>query len=337
MVKGDLMIDNKSAFMYEYLMSSRKWNIAIKYSNTYIQSSKTNLLIIVPCILIAVFTLLNFLVIILYKFICSLKQRAILEKNKNTVSTQMLGYANHEIRNPLNVIKGLVQFTLQNMINYNHQTNKTIKIEKGLYDTMISDLSTAVGSCNMLEHIVTDILDIQKLDSGKLELNNKWINMDHFTNDISKTISQKIDEKQTIKSKTICDRGLMLFFDEYRMKQILLNFLTNAVKYTSKGKIILKMKKTNDGFRFSITDTGRGIPEEAKIRIFQPFNQSNPEDASRYGGIGLGLYLCKMLAERMGGEIGFESLLDKGSTFWVEFSQNLINPEEKSAIDVIID
>lgn len=86
-------------------------------------------------------------------------------------------------------------------------------------------------------------------------------------------------------------------------------------------------RKNRKWFYISISDTGRGIPDEAKSRIFQPFNQSNPEDASRYGGIGLGLYLCKMLTERMGGKIGFESTFGQGSTFWVQFHENLINPE----------
>ena len=171
--RNDLLVNNQSLFSYEYMVGSRKWNIMVQYSNLYIQNSRTNLLIIIPCIVLPVFLLLNLIVVIFWKFIYSLKQRAILEKNKNTASTQMLGYVNHEIRNPLNVIKGLVQFTLQNMINFNQQTADLINIDKGIYETMISDLSTVVGSCNMLEHIVTDILDIQKLDSGKLELNNQ--------------------------------------------------------------------------------------------------------------------------------------------------------------------
>ena len=334
---NDLVANNQSLFSYEYIIGARKWNIMLQYSDDYIKNSQTSLLIIIPCIILPVFLLLNLICVIFLKFIYSLKERAILEKNKNTASTQMLGYVNHEIRNPLNVIKGLVQFTLQKMIDFDHQTAEKINIDKDIYEAMVSDLSTVVGSCNMLEHIVTDILDIQKLDSGKLELNNQWIKIDCFVHDIYKTISQKIDEKQTIKFKTIYDPGLKLFFDEYRMKQILLNFLTNSIKYTMSGEIILKIEKTDVGFQFSITDTGRGIHDEAKSSIFQPFNQSNPEDASRYGGIGLGLYLCKMLTERMNGKIGFESTFGQGSTFWVEFPEKLINPTGTYLNDVIVD
>ena len=258
----------------------------------------------------------------------SLKKQAILEKRRANTSTQMLGYVNHEIRNPLNVIKGLVQFILQNMIQINMENVEKIGIDKPVFDTMISDLSTVAGSCSMLEYIITDILDIQKLESGKLELNNKWIKINHFLNDIFKTISQKIDEKQTVKFKQLYEPTLSLYFDKYRMKQILLNFLTNAIKYTTNGEITLKIELIDNFYRFSVKDTGKGIHEEAKNKIFQPFNQTNVNDASRYGGIGLGLHLCKMLSERMGGSIGFESTFGYGSIFWVDFPRHIVQPPQ---------
>lgn len=322
----DIPVNEKSIFSYEYNISSRRWIILLKYSNDYIHNSRSDWLIIFPIIMPVIFVLLDLVIIVFYKFISSLKEKAVIEKKKANISTQMLGYVNHEIRNPLNVIKGLVQFTLQNMRQLDNEDANEINIDKSTFDTILSDLSTVAGSCNMLEHIVTDILDIRKLDSGKLELDNKWVKIDDFVKDISKTISQKIDEKQTIILKGIYDPTLILYFDVYRMKQILLNFLTNAVKYTAVGEITLGIEGGDNSFKFSVRDTGRGIHDEAKSKIFQPFNQTNPEDASRYGGIGLGLYLCKMLAERMDGTIGFESAFGKGSTFWVEFPKNIICP-----------
>lgn len=319
---------NKYLFTYNYNIGLRKWVFLMKYSDNYIHKSRNNLLIIFPCIMPIIFFLLDLVIIIFYKYMVSLKEKIILEEKKANISTQMLGYVNHEIRNPLNVIKGLVCFILQNMIKMNNENlEKKIKIDKITFDTIISDLSTVVGSCDMLEHIVTDILDIQKLDSGRLELDNKWVKIDYFMRDIHKTISQKIDEKQTITFKKIYDPDLMLFFDTYRMKQILLNFLTNSIKYTTDGEIILIIEENMDSFRFSVRDTGRGIHEEAKSKIFQPFNQTSPEDASRYGGIGLGLYLCKMLTGIMNGTIGFESTFGHGSIFWVEFAKCTIRPE----------
>ncbi|XWV26388.1 histidine kinase [Tupanvirus soda lake] len=330
-----------NTFIKTYNLGLRSWNIYFKYSNSYIKRNRSDLIIIIPCVMAGIFLLVDIIIVILYKLFESLKQKNKLEKNKATVATQMLGYVNHEIRNPLNVIKGLVEFTLHNISKLDQNKVDRICMDKMFYDTIVSDLSTVSGSCNMLEHIVTDILDINKLDSGKLELDNKWVKIRTFMNDISKTISQKIDEKQTIKLEVIYEYDLVLYFDIYRMKQILLNFLTNAVKYTIKGKIIIKIEELNGNYRFSVTDTGRGIKDDAKSRIFQPFNQTNPEDSSRYGGIGLGLYLCKMLTERMGGKIGFESTFEVGSTFWVDFPLNIIKPLpdkiEMNDISVVVD
>ncbi|XWV25126.1 histidine kinase [Tupanvirus deep ocean] len=330
-----------NTFVRTYDLGMRNWSIYFKYSKNYIERNRTDLIIIIPCVMAGIFLLIDIIIVILYKLFESLKQKNKLEKNKATVATQMLGYVNHEIRNPLNVIKGLVEFTLHNMNKLDENKLDRICMDKMFYDTIVSDLSTVSGSCNMLEHIVTDILDINKLDSGKLELDNKWVKIRSFVNDISKTISQKIDEKQTIKLDVVYEHDLVLYFDIYRMKQILLNFLTNAVKYTLKGSITIKIEELNGNYRFSVTDTGRGIKDEAKFRIFQPFNQTNPEDASRYGGIGLGLYLCKMLTERMGGKIGFESTYGVGSTFWVDFPVKIIKPLpdkiELNDIKVVVD
>ena len=316
-------------FKYNYNIASRKWIFLIKYTEQYINKLENTLLVIIPCIASIIFSLIDLVIFVVYIYMISLKDKATLEKKKSIVSGQMLGYVNHEIRNPLNVIKGLVQFILMSMLKLKNKNSNIIEIDEIMFDTIVSDLSTVVGSCNMLEYIVTDILDIQKLDSNKLEICNKWTKIDTFVIDISKTISQKIDEKQTITFKKIYDIDIILYFDAYRMKQILLNFLTNAIKYTIKGEIILLIEEKENSYKFSINDTGRGIPDEAKNKIFQPFNQTNPDDASRYGGIGLGLYLCKMLTELMQGTIGFESTFGKGSCFWVEFPKHIIDPDPK--------
>ena len=311
---------------FNYQIANRQWIFYFKYSDNFIIKNNTNLLIIIPSAMAGTFFLTDIIIVILYNYYNSLKQKTILEEKKSTIATQMLGYVNHEIRNPLNVIKGLVQFTLKNIKDLDKKDSSPINIDKMMFDTIVSDLSTVSGSCNMLEHIVTDILDIHKLDSGKLELNNKIIDVKDFMKDIIKTVSQKIDEKQTIQLYTVYDPNIdQLYFDPYRMKQILLNFLTNAIKFTTNGSITIKIEEVDEKIIFSVKDTGRGIRDEAKNKIFQPFNQSNPEDSSRYGGIGLGLHLCKMLAERMGGNIQFQSTFGQGSIFWIDYPKNSFN------------
>lgn len=309
----------------------RNWTIYFKFADAFASRFRTDLPITVPCIIAAISILIDVIIILLFKMYDSIAKTAQSEKDKNIIATQMLGYVNHEVRNPLNVIKGLNTLILDTLKgigeDQDDQDDNLINIEKTSFETMLSDLSTVIGACDLLEHIVTDILDIRKLESGKMMLDNKVVLLGEFIKDLVKTVSQKIDEKQSIELKLEYDENSKIFIDPYRLKQIMLNYLTNAIKYTDDGNITIRIEKIHNILRFSITDTGRGIKDEAKHRIFQPFNQINPEDASRYGGIGLGLYLCQMLATCMGGSVDFESEYGVGSTFWVEF------PEEKLSID----
>ena len=309
----------------------RNWTIYFKFSNAFTNKFRTDLPVSIPCIIMTISLLINIIIILLYNIYDSIIKRAQSEKDKNIIATQMLGYVNHEVRNPLNVIKGLITLILDNLNGIdkiqNGENEDSISINKELFETMISDLATVTGACDLLEHIVTDILDIRKLESGKMILDNKIVLISDFIIDLVKTISQKIDEKQSVELKLEYDENSKIIIDPYRLKQILLNYLTNAIKYTDNGNIILRIEKIDDVIRFSVIDTGRGIKDDAKDRIFQPFNQVNPEDAARYGGIGLGLYLCKMLATSMGGSVGFISEYGSGSTFWVEFSEEMLSPD----------
>lgn len=326
---------NIKIYKNEYPIATRMWNIYFKYNKVFIDKNESILIIIIPIVLANIFILLDILFIILYNLISSLKEKKELEEKKKNMSVQMLRYVNHEIRNPLNIIKGLSYFTFGKIKEFANCEGNTICIDRKILDMLISDLSTVCGSCDMVEHIVTDILDIDKLDSGKLNLNNEWIKIHDFINDIKKSISQKIDEKQTITLEKVYDKKLILFFDRYRMKQILLNFLTNSIKYTNNGKITIKIEEKENYYYFSISDTGRGIQEKDKNKIFNPFDLTSADDVSRYGGIGLGLYLCKMLVERMGGTIGFQSLYRSGSTFWVEFPKTIVKPINTNSDNIV--
>lgn len=316
----------------------RTWAIYFKFSSHYKNSKRSNVSTIVLVVLVPVFCLLNIICAILFEFgyglwkYMEIKRRK--EQEKNVIASQMLNYVNHEIRNPLNVISGLINYILDVLKPYNARLSRTsvqdtsIKIEHDIYVSVVSDLSTIAGACGMLEHIVTDILDIRKLESGKLELDNKNVKMDDFIRDLVKTIVQKINEKPELEFKQIYDKDLIIYIDPYRLKQILLNYLTNAVKYTDKGSIIIQVVSDSSKTRFSVIDTGRGIRDDCKHKIFQPFTQAMPEDATRYGGVGLGLHLCHMLAKHMGGDVGFVSKINEGSMFWLEFNTNHIKPRD---------
>jgi len=107
--------------------------------------------------------------------------------------------------------------------------------------------------------------------------------------------------------------------DRYRLEQVMLNFLTNAFKHTDAGLVTLSVSSVAGSWiRFSVWDTGKGIPTEKKDQLFNRFTQVSTKDASDLGGFGLGLYLTKMLAQLLGGRVGFESAFGVGSVFWVE-------------------
>lgn len=315
----------------------RTWTIVFKFSNDFIRGSRNAQVIIIPCVMGAIFIMVDIIVVVLYLLFMAMITRAKIEREGKDVAVHMLGYVNHEVRNPLNVIKGLVQYNLDLLRELDsaraiEPIQNDIILNKELHVNIISDLHTVAGACDMLEHIVTDILDIRKLESKKLDLDYKIIKIDEFMKDLVKTVTQKINEKQTVAFKLEYDYNMLIRIDPFRLKQILLNYLTNAIKYTDEGSIILQVTTNDEYIRFSITDTGRGITEQAQQVIFQPFHQAAPHDASRYGGIGLGLYLCKMLTERMNGRVGFISIYKKGSTFWSEFpigeTINFVNKDE---------
>ena len=115
----------------------------------------------------------------------------------------------------------------------------------------------------------------------------------------------------------------------------MLNYLTNALKFTESGSITLKIKLNKNNIVFSVIDTGRGIENTKKSIIFKPFSQANVTDATRHGGAGLGLHLCRLLAERLGGSVGFDSKYGEGSTFWLKLPRNIVNNDTDMDSDML--
>jgi signal transduction histidine kinase len=300
-----------------YFGNNIEYNIEIYYNNESIIN-------IVSLIIGMVMILILFIsVIILYLFYRNEKKVESLKKYQ--FASDMLGYVNHEIRNPLNSIQGLINisiFDLQQLLNFNSDLN-----------LVISNLSTAENSCELLNHIVNDILDIKKIQENKLKIDYKPLSLKAFEKDLYKTILLKLHEKPFIKYTYHIQEGLdIIITDRHRLLQIMINFITNALKFTESGSISVNIKRDEFNYIiFSVKDTGRGISESKKNLIFQPYSQVEIMDSLRGSGVGLGLHLCKMIIECFDGKIGFFSKEGTGSTFFIK----LKNIDENNIIDTL--
>jgi len=237
------------------------------------------------------------------------KYLAGLEK-KNEYISSMINYVNHEIRNPLNSAIGMIEIAKTELIE-----NAYLSTD----DLVLSNLTASYNSCILMKHIVDDVLDIKKLEDGKLDLFITDIDMNEFTIGITKLLSNQMQEHPNIEFN-ISNEVTDMRSDSYRITQILLNMITNSYKFTDWGSIYLIITNEPDDFvKFQVVDTGKGVKDQDLL--FEPFVRSiNNNIISRQVGSGLGLYLCKMLTDLLDGTIGFSnnpnSPTGTGSIFW---------------------
>ncbi|MCR5213512.1 MAG: response regulator [Eubacterium sp.] len=232
------------------------------------------------------------------------KQHAI---DISEAKTKFLASMSHEIRTPINSILGMNEMILrENDDKTIEEYSKTIK-----------------SSGKMLLMLVNDVLDFTKIEAGKLEINNTDFLMSDMLYDVISLIKERAEEKDlrldTIIGEDVPDQ---IFSDEFRIRQILINFLNNAVKYTEKGQIILKVdgEYTEDGYtlKLAVKDTGKGIPEEDQEGLFEAFSRADIKSNASIEGTGLGLAIVKSIVASMNGELGVESQYGIGSEFWVK-------------------
>jgi PAS domain S-box-containing protein len=218
--------------------------------------------------------------------------------------SQFLANMSHEIRTPLTAIIGFSGLVASQAVLPGKARHWVSRIE---------DASKALLA------IVNDVLDFSSLEEGSLELDPEPFDPRKLVADTAALLADQAEYKGIDLNYQV-DAALPRYAmgDTGRLRQVLLNLVSNAVKFTAKGSVDIRVLATANGARFSVSDTGIGIPEVAVDRLFQRFVQADGSISRKYGGTGLGLAISKRLVEKMGGEIGVQSRLGVGSTFWFE-------------------
>jgi signal transduction histidine kinase/CheY-like chemotaxis protein/HPt (histidine-containing phosphotransfer) domain-containing protein len=218
--------------------------------------------------------------------------------------SRFLAMMTHEIRTPMNGVLGMLQLV----------DDGTLDEEKQEY------LHTARGSAESLLQIIGDILDFSKIEAGRLDIEQIPFDVRDVTRSVMLLLRPRAEEKGIALRQTLDeDIPPAVLGDPVRCRQILLNLIGNAIKFTGEGGVTLnvdRLVEPSPSLRFAVSDTGIGISEEAQKRLFQEFTQSDASTTRRYGGTGLGLAISKRLVELMEGEIGLDSAEGEGSTFW---------------------
>ena len=221
--------------------------------------------------------------------------------------SQFLASMSHELRTPLNAIIGLTEMMVTNAARFG--TEKTLE-----------PLRRVNAAGTHLLSLINEILDLSKIEAGKLELNPEPVDLARLIDEVIGTAGQLAEKNQNRLVVEAQENLGALTADSMRLKQILLNLLSNACKFTKEGEVALRVHKVADGrdwVELAVADTGIGLTAEQQAKLFQDFTQADSLTARRYGGTGLGLAITRKLARMMGGDVTVTSEPGKGSVFTV--------------------
>lgn len=251
-----------------------------------------------------------------------LQEQKSVAENENRAKSEYLAIMSHEIRTSMSGVLGMTEFMLQSK----------------LYKEQHAAVSVIYDAGKNLVQIINRILDFSKIESGKVELSLVPFEPGELLTRVADLFTKAAQNKQLTLEIVKPDTPIWVSGDDLRIRQILSNFVGNALKFTKTGGVVLSLaagesmaNENNAVLRFEVKDSGPGIPEPMIKELFQPFYQLDTSIARDFGGTGLGLSICRRLSDLMGGVVGVESTQGQGSTFFFEIECTRLKPDRVSA------
>jgi PAS domain S-box-containing protein len=254
----------------------------------------------------------------LYHDISELLETRRIAEAANAAKSSFLASMSHELRTPLNAILGYSEMLQEDAADGGHEE-------------MVPDLQKIQAAGRHLLTLINEVLDLSKIEAGKMELYLETVDVKTVVNEVATTVRPLVEKNGNRLALEIAGEPGAMRADATRLRQVLLNLLSNAAKFTERGVIGLRVEREPDAMVFRVSDTGIGMTPEQLGRLFEAFHQAEVSTTSKYGGTGLGLALSRKFCQLMGGDVTVTSELGKGSAFTARIP--LAEAAEESAIE----